>query len=531
MSAPHATGVAALVFAANPTWTPGQVKSAMMTSSVQDVFKPDGVTPADPFNDGAGSIRANRAVKPTVTFDETAANYAKLASDPFGRIDANLPSVDAPIMPGTITTTRTMRNVSGAIQHFDVHTTATGGQINVSPASFDIRSHAQKKITITIHGESLAPATQYFGTITLDAANAGANDVFIPVAFVKTQGSVSLTSSCVPTSFPKGAVTHCTTTATNNSPNASVTDISEHFGAIGKLLHQNFTENHNGSSSGSLTSGASGYDWSGTLSPAVPPQVVAINNITGQGPDGGYLQTGLLGVPPVAGVGDDTITNFNVPTFYYGREAYTRIGVVSNGYVVVGGGDSSDIVFTPQHFPNASRPNNTVAPLWSDLNPAGGGSIRVSVLSGGANDGWVVVDWDNVKNFGNATTHSFEIWFKIVKGTNTGPASEAITYSYGPNQTFPGDGPGLGNAGSGDPDSGQNWGAENRAGSSGQNISPAPPNGSEWEVVTTGPAAGGTVTITYDVKGKRVGSYTLTTSMTSDQVPGTTVIKQPLTVT
>ena len=86
------TGVAALVFSAHPTWTPGQVKSAMMTSSLQSVLKPDGVTPADPFNMGAGSIRANRAVSPTVTFDESAADYAALASDPFGRIDANLPS-------------------------------------------------------------------------------------------------------------------------------------------------------------------------------------------------------------------------------------------------------------------------------------------------------------------------------------------------------------------------------------------------------------------------------------------------------
>jgi hypothetical protein len=503
----------------------------MMTSSVQSVLKPDGVTPADPFNDGAGSIRANRAVQPTVTFDETAADYAALASDPFGRIDANIPSVNAPIMPGTITTTRTMKNVSGVGQNFVVHTTATGGHISVSPSSFTVNSHGKQKITITIHGETLAPATQYFGGITLDATNPSANDVFIPVAWVKTQGAVALTSTCAPPSIVKGAVTNCTTTATNNSANASATDISEHFGATGKLLHQNFTENHNGASSGTLTSGPNGYDWSGTLSAAVPPQVTAINDITGDGPDGGYLALSLLGVPPIAGVGDDTITNFNVPTFYYGREAYTRVGVVSNGYIVVGGGAAADIVFTPQHFPVAARPNNTLAPLWSDLNPAGGGSIRIANLSGGSFH-WLVIDWDAVKNFGNATTHSFEIWIQQDgSGFGTGPGSEGITYSYGPNQTFPGDGPGLGNAGSGDPDSGQNWGAENRDGSSGQNISPAPPNGSEWEVVTSPPAPGGTVTITYDVKGKRVGNYTLTTTMTSDQVPGITVTKQPLTVT
>ena len=72
MSSPHAAGVSALVKAAHPDWTPGQIKSALMTSSVQDVVKKDGVTPADPFDRGAGSIRADRAVNAPVTFDVTA---------------------------------------------------------------------------------------------------------------------------------------------------------------------------------------------------------------------------------------------------------------------------------------------------------------------------------------------------------------------------------------------------------------------------------------------------------------------------
>ena len=55
---------------------------------------------------------------------------------------------------------------------------------------------------------------------------------------------------------------------------------------------------------------------------------------------------------------------------------------MSNGYIVIGGGASGDIVFTPQHFPNAARPNNVIAPLWSDLNPAG--STAASAASGSA---------------------------------------------------------------------------------------------------------------------------------------------------
>ncbi|HXJ63173.1 MAG TPA: hypothetical protein VNN79_05420 [Actinomycetota bacterium] len=48
---------------------------------------------------------------------------------------------------------------------------------------------------------------------------------------------------------------------------------------------------------------------------------------------------------------------------------------------------------------------------------------------------------------------------------------------------------------------------------------------------TSPPAPGGSVTITYDVKGKKAGSHTLATNMTSDQVAGVSVTKQPPTVT
>ena len=257
------------------------------------------------------------------------------------------------------------------------------------------------------------------------------------------------------------------------------------------------------------------------------------------GPDGGYLALSNFGVPPVSGVGDDTITNFNVPTFFYGGEPYTSIGVVSNGYVVVGGGTSSDIVFTPQHFPNAARPNNTVAPLWTDLNPSasGGGNIKVATLNDGNPNAalrhtWLVVDYHAVKNFGNATTHSFEIWVQLASGgAGTGPASEQVTFSYAPNTTFPGDGGGLGNAGLGDPDSGQNWGAENRDGSSGANIATAPANGSEFLLHTTPPTAGGSVSIPFDIFSKLAGIFHSDATMTSDQTTGVTVAPVTLTVT
>ncbi|HVN60871.1 MAG TPA: hypothetical protein VMT59_06390, partial [Gaiellaceae bacterium] len=272
---------------------------------------------------------------------------------------------------------------------------------------------------------------------------------------------------------------------------------------------------------GSVIDSGNGVQFTGPLSPAVPPTVNTISNITGSGPAGGYLPLSLFGVGAISGVGDDTISNFTVPTYYFGGEAYSSIGIVSNGYVVIGGGTAADVNYFPQTFPNAARPNNVIAPFWTDLNPSavGGGAIRIGTLTDGSNT-WLVVDFDAVKNFSNATTHTGEIWLRLASGAaGTGPSSEQLTISYG-----------AANAAAGDPGSAINWGAENRTGTSGINLASAPANGSEYRVNMGPPTPGGSVVLTFDVFSKIAATYHSVASMTSDTTPGTTQVSQAITV-
>ena len=521
MSSPHAAGVSALVKASHPSWTPAQIKSAIMTSSVQTVIKEDGVTPAGVFDMGAGSIRADRAVNPTLTFNETYANMVAAGADTLHRIDLNIASIDATTMGGSVTTHRTAQNVSGVHQNMQVVITQPAGvTITVGNNNHDLHIAKNGSLTfpITISAPSVANG-QYQGRIDL-VPRGGGNKVTIPVAFVKQQGSVSLTNSCSPTSFARlTGVAHCTVGAANFGASSANVALNVKQQESGKALQYK-----NVGAPGSVIGSADGVQWSGTLSPAVPPQVTGVT--PGATPAGGYLPLSLFGIAPIAGVGDDTITNFNVPTYFYGGESYTSLGVVSNGYLVLGGGTSADIVFTPQHFPNAARPNNVLAPLWSDLNPAAspGGGVRIGTLTDGSNT-WIVVDWQKIKNFGNATTHSFQIWIRIAGGAvGTGPASEDVSWAYGT-------GTDAGNAGTGDPDSGVNWGAENRVGSSGANIATAPADGSQYQVHTTPPTAGGSVSIPYDITSKKTGTWHSLASMTSNRTPGITQVVTTLTVT
>jgi hypothetical protein len=521
MSSPHSAGASALVKAAHPTWTPEMIKSALMTSSVQGVVKEDGVTPAGVFDMGAGRVQVDRAVNPTLVFNETYAHFLAAGTDTLHRIDLNIPSIDATTMSGSISTQRTAINVSGKKQILDVQITQPAGvTITVGSANHTLQIDKDATLTfpISIDAPSVANG-QYQARINL-VPRSGSNRVTIPVAFVKKQGDVTLTNNCSPLSFAAfTGASHCTATVANFSQQSANAALNIADSVQGRKLQY-----ENVGPPGTVVGNNDGVQWSGPLSPAIPPQVTSVS--PGPSPAGGYLPLSLFGITPIAGVGDDTITNFNVPQFFYGSEPYTRLGVVSNGYLVLGGGTSADIVFTPQHFPNAARPNNVLAPMWSDLNPpaSAGGGVRIGTLTDGS-DTWIVVDWQRIKNFANATTHSFEIWIRISGGAaGTGPASEDVSWTYGT-------GADAGNAGSGDPASGQNWGAENRDGTSGANIATAPADGSQYQVHTTPPTAGGSVTIPYDITSDLVGTWNSVASMTSNRTPGITQVVTTLTVT
>jgi subtilisin family serine protease len=498
MSSPHSAGTAVLVKAANPGFTPAQIKSALMTSSVQDVLKEDGATPADPFDRGAGSIRANRAIRPTITFNETAAEYIAAASDPPGRIHFNLPSINAPTMPGEITTLRTLRNVSGAKQQVTVVTEAPdGATIQVDPTQFDLGARGMRRLQITISASEL-PDGQYFGQITLDVKRSGATDAVLPVAFFVQQGDVTLEHSCDPTELAAGSSAACQVTVQNFAPVAAETDLTISGPSGGEVLIQNVSDPGVPSDNG--------FTWSGTLSAADAPTIDAI--VPG-GTGFGYLPLADFGVPPNPDLGDEGIINFGVDEYLYGDEPYTSVAMTSNGYAVVGGGAEADVQFIPQTFPDPAAPNNVLGALWTDLDQSAGGETFAAILTDGTRD-WIVLEWANVPSFSdNSLTNSFQIWLE------TSATAEGISYEYGTIE------------GSADP---LNVGAENRDGSSGVNLGSVPATGAELSILTSPPVPGGAVTITYDALAVEPGIHEITAKMTSSVTEGTTIEVVTLTV-
>jgi hypothetical protein len=189
MSSPHVAGAAALLMDLHPDWSPGQVRSALQLTANTNVVKTDTVTPADPFDVGSGRIQVDAAAHPNLTLDESAADFAAAATDPLARIDLNIASIDAPAMPGTITTTRTVTNVTTSeVRYRATATSAAGSTITVSPKNINIPAGGSADISVTISAPGIAPG-QYFGQVMLEDRN-GDRDLHMPVAFSPGQGAL-----------------------------------------------------------------------------------------------------------------------------------------------------------------------------------------------------------------------------------------------------------------------------------------------------------------------------------------------------
>ena len=169
MSAPHVAGAAVLVASVHPDWTPGQIKSAMMTTAMTGVVKEDLTTDADAFDMGGGRLNVNRSIRAALAIDETAHDFLSMGNDDLAAVNLNLPSVNAPVLPGRLRTTRQVVNVSGMTQTFSAFAISPAGStISVSPSSFRLVPGEPRNLTIDIRTD--APMdVQQFGSVELRA--------------------------------------------------------------------------------------------------------------------------------------------------------------------------------------------------------------------------------------------------------------------------------------------------------------------------------------------------------------------------
>jgi len=489
MSSPHVAGAAALLKDLHPDWTPGQIKSALMTTAkVSKVYKEDAVTPADAYDYGSGRIELRKAGDPGITFDETGANYRALETELW---HANYPSVYHPNMPGRITLQRTARDVTGADNTWSLWTSKdqTDWRIIV-PSTLFVPADGEATFDITIDAGRVPLGEVRFGMIKLTD---GTRVLHMPVTIVRGEPAVTMTKACDPAVLAKNETTDCTITIENTGFEDATVSMTDHLPGKLRLV------------AGSVVGGdpdGNGVKFDGTLAgaglPAVDVDADALY---------GYLPLAAFGVTPTpcpsnCDDGGWTITGLDIN--YLGQNYTDAIWSV-NGTLELGTASGVATSFANQNFPDPAIPDNLLAPWWTDLNLGAGGNWYIGALTDGVSV-WDIFEWENVPRYGDAgSTFSFQIWLERGSGN--------IHFTYG---SYAGD---TGDA---------TVGAENDDGTVGDTwyydgAGTLPWGGSDLGVFSVPGTPGETHIVTFSATGRHVGAWTNCAEMTGDTFFGTNI--------
>ena len=280
---------------------------------------------------------STQAGDPGLTFDETADNFVALGADPVNAVDLNLPSINAPVMPGALTTTRDgeerQRPAAAATAFDDQRTQARdddhGRAARVSRRAGrvdDVRRSRSRSTNRRRRSTSVDRATPKPQRQPVPRAPAGG----LRAAAGRRRADAELRADDDPPS-PRHAP-RARSTATNNTSH----------GHDRRPARRRVDERLRITRSSSGATRAARHGVERTSVPLAGAHAGRPRRSRPGRRPAGYLPLDDFGVTPIP-IGDEDILNFNVPPFVYnGDRRTTAIGVDSNGYLVVGGGDAED---------------------------------------------------------------------------------------------------------------------------------------------------------------------------------------------
>lgn len=157
MSSPHVAGLGALMKAAHPTWLPSEIKSALMTTTMDTVSSAD-----DPFAQGAGFVQPNSATDPGLVYPTTPNEYRSYLVSlgvvfvpPFNTLppvdasDLNQASISVGKLAGVETVERRVKNVGSTPATYTASASVPGFATEVTPSELTLAPGAEATFEVT----------------------------------------------------------------------------------------------------------------------------------------------------------------------------------------------------------------------------------------------------------------------------------------------------------------------------------------------------------------------------------------------
>jgi subtilisin family serine protease len=187
MASPHVAGLGALYLGEHPMASPGEIKSALMTSAY-DTVKGDGSVNTDPFAQGAGHVDPTKYLAPGLLYNNGVEDWAaylegvKLAEfdkiEPIDGSDLNLASISIGALSGPQTVTREVTSTQAGT--FTASASVPGMTTVVTPATLEFTAPGQTKSFTVSFTKGDAPVEKW--TTGFLTWTGGANAVRSPIA-------------------------------------------------------------------------------------------------------------------------------------------------------------------------------------------------------------------------------------------------------------------------------------------------------------------------------------------------------------
>ena len=192
MSSPHVAGIALLLKQAHPTWGPGAIKSALMTTAYNTLN--DGLTGLSngllPWSQGSGHIDPNKATDPGLVYNSGKTDWVKYqckvnkpavspASDctTIGTLgetyELNLPSITVGTVVGNVTVPRNVTNVGATAATYTATASVPGFTTVVTPATLTLAPGQSGAFTVKLTTTTAVEGAWNYGQIVWSDGGGG----------------------------------------------------------------------------------------------------------------------------------------------------------------------------------------------------------------------------------------------------------------------------------------------------------------------------------------------------------------------
>lgn len=192
MASPHVAGAAALLKQLRPDWTVSDIHSALLlTANHQIGTKEDGISSADPFDNGSGLARVDLAAEAGLSLRESIDNFRAANPEEGGSpSQLNLAQLGNSQCVGSCKWTRTFTALKAGTYQLSATGLADGMHVSITPSEFTVAEGQTQAVEFEADVLNSTNNTWAFGNIDITPVDSSLPALHMPIATYVSLGNL-----------------------------------------------------------------------------------------------------------------------------------------------------------------------------------------------------------------------------------------------------------------------------------------------------------------------------------------------------